>query len=225
MKPSEQIPLNLSSSSAYEREDFFVSESNNAAVSWVDKWPNWNAPAFVIIGSPASGKTHLMKVWQRGAKAIEISLNDIEKAPEVMLHNVNKNMAIDDIHLIAGNRDKENALFHLYNIAKENRGSLLTTSEKPIKDCGFTLPDLNSRLMAAPAATILPPDEELMSIMLAKIFSDKQLFVSEDVIKYIIPRIERSFKAVRELADKIDYQSLTEKKSVTIPLVKSIIEG
>ncbi len=109
-------------------------------------------------------------------------------------------------------------------MVKENQGALLVTTNNPVKDCGFKLPDLNSRLRAATATTILPPDEVLMEIMLTKIFSDMQLTVPHDVIKYIIPRIERSYTSISELAKKIDYKSLTDKKSITIPFVKSILD-
>ena len=44
-----------------------------------------------------------------------------------------------------------------------------------------------------------------------------------DVIAYIIPRIERSFSAVRELVKKIDNHSMAEQRAVTIPLVRALI--
>lgn len=224
MTNNQQLPFDLGANSAYEREDFFISSSNSEAISWLDKWPEWGSPRIlVIIGSPASGKTHLAKLWQKEHEAIEISIDNITDNSG-LLEIEAPNIVIDDINKIAGDAEREEALFHIYNIVKENQGSLLLTANNPIKDCGFNLPDLNSRLRAAAATTILPPDEDLMAIMLTKIFSDKQLSVSHDVIKYIIPRIERSFKAVRELAEKIDYKSLTDKKSVTVPFVKSILD-
>lgn len=225
MANNQQLPFDLGTNNAYEREDFFTSSSNAEALSWIDKWPEWGSPqVLVIIGSPASGKTHLSKIWQKETDAIEIDIKDIANNDYELLNISKPNIVIDDINKIAGSKDAEEALFHIYNIVKENQGSLLLTTDKPIKDCGFNLPDLNSRLRAAAATTILPPDEDLMTIMLTKIFSDKQLSVSPEVIKYITPRIERSFNAVRELAEKIDYKSLTDKKSITVPFVKSILE-
>ena len=225
MVTNKQLPFDLNNNSTYERDNFFISSSNKEAISWIDKWPDWGSPSIlIIIGATASGKTHLAKIWQQEKNAIEININNIE-AQNLELLDIDKpNIVIDDINKISGDSNKEQALFHIYNIVKENQGSLLLTTNNPIKDCGFNLADLNSRLRAATTSTILPPDEEMMAIMLTKIFSDKQLLISQDVIKYIIPRIERSFKAISDLSEKIDYKSLTEKKSVTIPFVKSILE-
>jgi len=226
MENAEQLPFNLTPRPAYEREDFFVSASNQDAISWIDKWPDWGTPSvLIIIGEDACGKTHLSKVWQKEASALEIAPNNMEQSVYMIFSKKSPKVTIDDIDSIIGDLEKEKQLFHIYNIVKENNGSLLLTIRKPVKEYNFLLPDLKSRLMAASAVTILPPDEDLMAIVLTKIFSDKQMFVSQDVIKYIIPRIERSLKAVRDLAEKIDYKSLTDKKSVTITMVKSILDS
>lgn len=225
MASSEQIPLDLSNTgTAYEREDFWVSPSNSEAVAWIDKWPEWHSPALVVMGPIASGKTHLLKVWKNKTNAQEIATDEtMEKSSELFIEQRSSAVALDGLANIVGNIEKEKMLFHIYNSLKENNGSIFITSQTPVKDYEFMLPDLKSRLMAATAVTITSPDENLMAIMLMKIFSDKQLFVPQEVINFIVPRIERSFKSVKELADKLDYMSLSGKKPITIPLVKSIV--
>jgi chromosomal replication initiation ATPase DnaA len=87
----------------------------------------------------------------------------------------------------------------------------------------LALPDLKSRLMAAPAAELGSPDDTLMAVVLTKLFSDRQIFVPQEVIEFILPRIERSFLSLRDIADKIDRRALAEKRPVTVPLVKEIL--
>jgi len=224
MNSSKQLPLDLGSRNAYEREDFWVSPSNQDAVSWIDKWPNWPSSTLIILGPASSGKTHLLQVWRKTSSGAEIIPDkNIEISVESLAAEGVKNLILDGIGSIAGNLDKEKALFHIYNLTKERQGTLVISAEKPIKDYEFKLPDLKSRLLAATTATITTPDEYLITILLSKLFSDKQIFVPQDVISFLVPRVERSFKSVNELVDKLDYQSLSGKKPITIPLVKSIL--
>ena len=223
MSKPQQLPFDLGHRHAYEREDFWVSGSNREAVAWLDKWPDWPFPALVLFGPPASGKTHLLQVWKKEAAAREISP---AKLPELSVDEVLgplKAVMIDDVLQVMGRRDHEEALFHLYNLLRERGGHLLLTASIPPWEWPLALPDLKSRLLAAPAVALRPPDDELMAVVLTKLFSDRQIFVPQEVVQFILPRIERSFLALRHLVDKIDHKALAEKRAVTIPLVREII--
>lgn len=80
-----------------------------------------------------------------------------------------------------------------------------------------------SRLLAVPHATILPPDEEALQIFLHKYFSERQLKITEDVVAYMVSRIERSFAAARTAANHMEKQSLIEKREITIPFAKKVL--
>ena len=223
MTKPEQLPFDLGTRSAHEREDFWVSRSNREPIAWLDKWPDWPAPALIIFGPPASGKTHLLQVWKKEAGAIEILLRDLHVKTLAQRLGPAKEVMIDDILPALDKPEQEEALFHLYNLLQERRGHLLLTAEKPVRDWPFVLPDLKSRLMAAPAVEVGSPDDDLMAVILTKLFSDRQIFVSQEVVQFILPRVERSFLALRQLVDKIDRRALSEKRPVTIPLVKEIL--
>lgn len=223
MKP-EQIPLELGHRRAYEREDFWVSASNRDAVAWLDKWPQWPAPVLVLFGPRASGKTHLMHVWKKEAQAKEIAASQLLQAPLDKMIGDSKSVVIDDILQIIGKPEHEEALFHLYNLLLERKGHLLLTAEHPVNGWSVLLPDLKSRLLAAPAVALRSPDDELMAVVLTKLFSDRQIFVPQEVVEFILPRIERSFLALLDIADKVDRKALSEKRPVTIPLVRDILQ-
>lgn len=218
-----QIPLDLGHRAAFEREDLWVSTANAGAVGWLDKYPDWGAPALIVYGPSASGKTHLAKVWQKktGAPAMTPenaeTLCAVSTPPSLLL--------LDDAESLIGDECAEKFLFHAYNSAKEKGGGLLLTAERAPKEWGFVLADLKSRLLAAPAVAISPPDEQLMSIVLVKLFSDRQIFVPQEVVQFITSRIERSFKALSDTVDAIDKQALAEKRAVTIPLVREILQA
>jgi DnaA regulatory inactivator Hda len=222
---NEQLPFDLAPRLAHEREDFWVSESNSAAVGWIDKWATsgWPAPALIIFGPPASGKTHLLQVWKKEAKAKELTTAQL--TPDTISRALGeaKTVIIDNVSTVAGIRVAEEALLHLYNMLRERGGSLLMTAATSPAEWPLVLPDLKSRLMAAPAVEVGSPDDALMAVVLTKLFSDRQIFVPQEVIQFMLTRIERSFLAMRQVVDRIDRQALSEKRPVTIPLVRDLL--
>ena len=67
-------------------DDFLVASSNEAAVAWLDLWPNWPAPALVIFGPAGCGKTHLAQVWRARTHAPRIDPSDlnVENVPHLL---------------------------------------------------------------------------------------------------------------------------------------------
>lgn len=200
---ANQIPLSFPVTPAMAREDFLVSDSNREALAWIDRWPHWNAPALYIYGPAGSGKTHLVSIWKSMAGS---GANVIE-----------------DVESIAGSRPQEETLFHLYNRVRQNPGSILLTGLKPLPLVKFAIPDLASRLRSCPQVAIGLPDEDLLRALLVKLFSDRQMRIDVGVIEYCITRMERSFCAARDLVTRLDQLSLTEKRPVTINLVRDLL--
>src|SRR3954471_12046435 len=50
--------------------DFLVSTSNEAAVAWLDRWPDWPGPGLALYGPPGCGKSHLADVWRLKSGAV-----------------------------------------------------------------------------------------------------------------------------------------------------------
>ena len=117
----------------------------------------------------------------------------------------------------------EEALFHLYNHTRTEKLPLLVTSARLPSALVFTLPDLLSRLKSLPLAEIAPPDDVLLSGVLRKHFSDRQLMVGEEVIDYIVKRTPRSFSALAELAAKLDADSLAQSRTLSVPFVRNYL--
>ena len=87
----------------------------------------------------------------------------------------------------------------------------------------FVLPDLASRFRAAPSVAIHAPDDMLLASILTKLFADRQLSVSSDVIAYLLPRMERSFMAAQDLVERADCRALSEKRGISVPLMRLVL--
>ena len=213
-----QFPLELVHRPALGREDFLVSTSNAEAVGWIDRWPDWPGRALALCGPEASGKTHLVHVWkERSAAApFDPSRGGAETFSA-------KAVFIDDADGIAGDRERETALFHLYNVLKESGGHLLLSGKMPPSRWPIKTPDLASRLLTLAVAELTPPDEALLSAVLVKQFADRQITVGQDVIAFLVARMERSFAAATRWVEKLDRLALAQKRKITLPLVREIL--
>ena len=214
----QQLPLDLQIRSTEEHGDFIISDCNSIAAQWVDRWPEWVGQfcALNIAGPEASGKSHLAAVWQ-------------EKTGAVLLGNLDEKLAN------LGNRphfvldlDKdspsETGLFHLFNHTREIGGSVLIISTEPVARLAWQLPDLASRMRAVNLAMIEGPDDKLLRALLHKNFIERQLYAPENVIQYLVARMERSFAAARDVVVKMDQLSLANRSQITLSLARSVME-
>lgn len=224
---ARQIPFDLGHRTALGREDFFVSPANARAVEWVDRWPDWPAPFAIVQGPPGCGKSHLCAVWARRSGALFIDPCTLADAGAEAAGALapGRPVVIDPLDPVLGSRAAETAVFHLYNLFKEQNRTALTTLRLPPAQCAFALPDLASRLRAAPLAAIAEPDDALLAAVLLKLFGDRQIAVGHEALHYALSRMERSFEAARALVDAADRLALAEKRPVTAPLLRRMMEG
>jgi len=214
-----QLTFDLPRRTALGRSDFLVSESNVAAVGWIDRWPEWPGGALVLHGPQGCGKTHLVHLWCERASAMIVAGETLDEEKVACL-------AAEGRHRIAldnADRASERALLHLHNSCLECQGSLLITARRPPGSWNFALKDLGSRLRATLAIGIGLPDDALLGAVLVKHFADRQLSVTPEVIAYLIRRFERSFAAAADIASRLDAAALRDRCAVTIPLARDVL--
>ncbi|PCI32760.1 MAG: DNA replication protein [Alphaproteobacteria bacterium] len=217
--PPVQIPFDIPVRVAFEAEDYLVTASNEAAVQWIDRWPDWNTTHCTILyGTPGCGKTHLSHVWQHksGARLVDLAT--------VNLPGNACSLIIENVDVILEDPGMQEKLFHLYNWQKEKGGTLMLTADKHPKHWQLDLPDLRSRMLASMAIEIGPPDDDLLAAVIVKQFMDRQIMVPLEVVTYLMARIERSFEAARDIVAKIDQLALSQKRKITIPLVRHLLD-
>lgn len=224
-KPLSQIPFDLPFRSAMGRADFLIGKSNVAAVGWIDKWPDWPAPMLTLHGPAASGKTHLCAVWSARSGAAFIKPERLLAEAADALFESGPALILDGLDPWIGDREAETTLFHLYNLLREERRVMMVTMRIPPSSLDFAIPDLASRFRAAPVATIQPPGDELLGALLIKQFADRQLKVGEDVIAYILPRMERSFAAAQDIVALADRMALAEKSRISVPFMRRVLSS
>jgi chromosomal replication initiation ATPase DnaA len=56
-----------------------------------------------------------------------------------------------------------------------------------------------------------------------KLFADRQLRISEDLIAYLLLRIERSFAAAQDIVAALDRAALAGQRAVTVRLARDLL--
>ena len=129
-----------------------------------------------------------------------------------------------DILLKKKVNDIEEKFLNFFNISISKGNYLLITSQKNPSNLKNKLSDLKSRLNACIVVEVKEPDQNLLGQIILSKLDSKQINVSEKSIKYLINRVERSYKSAKKIIRLIDEKSLELKLRPSISLMKKIID-
>ncbi|MCF3595980.1 DnaA/Hda family protein [Rhodobacteraceae bacterium LMO-12] len=219
----QQLSFDLPARTALGREDFFVTRANANAVAMVENWTAWPGRKLALVGPSGAGKTHLAHVWAKAANARIVSVSDLLRLDIPNL--ASGNIALEDVPMIAGNAQAEVALFHLHNLTLAEGHSILFTAHLPPVRWGLILPDLKSRMDGTVSVLVESPDDALLSAVLMKLFSDRQLSPTPDTIPYLLRRIDRSFDMARRVVASLDDAALTEGREINRKLAAEVLDA
>jgi chromosomal replication initiation ATPase DnaA len=217
MAAREQLLLDLEREPALGREDFLPAPGNREALAWIDRWPDWPAPALVLHGPEGAGKTHLARIFAARSGGRQLAPGDLAPGAPPELP---RTLVLDPALPVAD----EVALLQLYNRQRERGGHLLLTAREPAAHWPLALPDLASRLRAAPTVGLAAPDDGLLAAVLVKLFADRQIAVGDEVVGYLVRHMERSFAAARRLVAALDRHSLIQHKPVTVAMARRLLQ-
>lgn len=206
-----QLVLALDHSVSFARDDFLRGPSNAAALTLIERWPDWPDRIVAIVGPEGSGKSHLAAIWAEttGARILSAKLLSVSDLPAAFATGA---LVLEDLEFAGLD---ERALFHFLNLARENGAFVLITSRSPLSTFPVAIRDLASRMRAVPSVTVTSPDDVLLRALIVKLAADRQISVDEALVNYLANRIERSFVAVRAAIDRLDEEAMRQHRPVT----------
>jgi len=218
---------------SHKEEDFIVWQSNQDAVNVLENYEALAGKGVIIYGEKACGKSHLMKFFADKTKAV---FGHMKKLP----NNFEAPVIIEDVDLYlkaayaksgdlfdtdTTNIDEgEKNLFHFFNQMVEQNGVMVLTARTPPSKWDVHLPDLRSRLMTVPAIRIDPADEQLLKMLVIKLFADRQININPLLINYMMIHAEQSYQFMVNLVDELDRRALEANQSINKEMVKAALE-
>ena len=215
---SEQLIFNFPFKKNYLKQDFYVSENNFSAFKLIESWPNWPSRLVNIFGPSGCGKTHLINILKSKIQSMIILAKDVN-AETLTKYKIKECLIIDNFD----NNIQENTLYSIINLALQDNKYLIISSKISLKGFESKLEDLKSRLKSFVDIGIDLPTDDMIRVILAKNFSDKQIQISEKNIEFILKNIERSYEKINSFSNSIDGLSLAKAQPINLQLIKKVL--
>lgn len=227
----KQLPLSVTFREDAVFDDFLPGDNAQTVGALRHALARLDDHLLYLWGAPGAGLSHLLQasvhelqtqgldgVYLPMSECLEYGLDALEGLDELDV------VALDDIDLIAGRADWEEAVFHLFNRLRDTGRVLLVTSHASPLHQSIELPDLKSRLSWGLTFQVQPlSDEQKMDWLIWKA-RRRGLVMEPDVAAFLINRVARSMNVLVEAFDALDQRSLAEKRRLTIPFVKSVLD-
>ncbi len=228
---NEQLPLALQLR-ASARFSSYVPGPNAELLQQLQDIAAGGGEAFLLCwGASGCGKTHLLQACchastEHGRSVSYISFADNEHLPPALLEGWEQFdlVCLDDIDRIAGRRDWEEAVFHLYNRVRDRGGRLVLSASCAPAQMDLALPDLASRLgwgVVYPIHLLDDDDRHRAMQLRARLMGCD---LPDDTTRYLLRRLPRDLPALFDTLDRLDEASLAARRKLTVPFVKSVLE-
>jgi hypothetical protein len=179
-------------------QDFLVSDANALAVRHLEGWRDWTVQTSILSGPPRSGRSTLGRMFAQ----------------------ISGGAVIDDAE---GAGDEP--LFHAWNRAQLDRRPLLLIALHPPQHWAVALPDLRSRLSAAPHLRIEEPDEALALALIERGLTQAGAAWSAELPEWLHRRIERSYAGISAVIDCLNTASLSSGRKISVPFARETLQS
>lgn len=165
---------------------------------------NTDARFIYLWGASGSGKSHLLIACAALAKQSRVKL-----------------VCADDVHLLSN--DAQIELFNTYNQLRDS-GSVLIASGIAAPTQMNLRDDLATRLAWGLVYQLHPLSDEEKAQALRTHATERGMRLPDEVVEYCLRHLRRDLPTLMATLDALDEWSLTEKKPVTVPMLRKLLQ-
>jgi DnaA family protein len=170
---------------------------------------NTDARFVYLWGASGSGKSHLLSACAALAKQSRLKL----ASPDLV--------CADDVHVL--DNDAQIELFNTYNQLKDSGGVLIASgiaapTQMNLRD------DLATRLAWGLVYQLHPLSDEEKAQALRTHAVERGIKLPDEVVEYCLRHLRRDLPTLMATLDALDEWSLTEKKPVTVPMLRKLLQ-
>jgi DnaA family protein len=226
----EQLPLRFSWRDGISLDNYFAAD-NAGLVHALRLAATGDGEQFLYLwGGAATGKSHLLQAaCQQAAEQHQsvayLPLEELVTLSSEIFDGLEQLslVCIDDLQVIAGKADWEEALFHLYNRMRDAGSTLLVAASVSPAALPLGLADLRSRLSWGPVFHIQELDDADKIAALQLRATGRGFDLPDEVAQFLIRRSPRDMSSLFALLDRLDLASLAQQRKLTIPFVRNLV--
>ena len=195
----KQLLLDIKPTAAPSLQNFVAGRNAEAIASINASLSQQNQPKFIYLwGENGSGKRHLLSACKAMGGRV-----------------------VDDVHLLKN--DAQIDLFNTYNQLKEAGNSLITAGLHAPTQMGLR-DDLATRLAWGLVYQLHPLNDDEKASALKQHALERGMKLPNEVTDYCLRYLRRDLPTLMAVLHALDEWSLTEKKPVTVPMLKKLLQ-
>jgi DnaA family protein len=225
-----QLALRLSPNAVYKFSNFLFAqpEVEQALIELTES----NKDDYLYFSGEAGvGKTHLLialaeHCQSKGKSALYLSFKElVGSASADILQGLEAHqlVCLDDLNLVVGQRDWEEALFHCFNRLKEAKSQIVIAANVNPASLSFALPDLASRLATGLVLHLDDMSDEQKQLALIEQAKFRGLELDLTTAQYLMRRCGRDMHTLMSVLTDLDKASLREQRRLTIPFIRDSV--
>lgn len=230
-KLSPQLTLGLSLKNEATFANFYPARNTEIAAELKKTACGQGEKVVYLCGSRGQGSSHLLQAachhaHQYQRSSVYLPLDHLITLTPAILGGLERLdlVCLDDLHLIAGNKTWEEAVFHLYNKIHDAGKNMIISANNLPKAIQLSLPDLVSRLSSGIIFQLRSlSDSEKLSVLMMRA-GRLGISLTEEAGKYILTHCPRHMGTLFAALDALDKASLAAQRRLTIPFIKEVLE-
>lgn len=173
----------------------------------------------LLWGGPGSGRSHLLRATLAALAARgRDAASGVAAAADLAEDGV---LGADDVQHLDG--EGQIALFNACNRLKAGGGLLIATADAPPARLALR-EDLRTRLASGLVYEVQALSDHDRRAALAAYAAARGFALPAEVADYLLARVPRDLSTLRLLLDTLDRVSLEEKRAVTVPLAREVLQ-
>jgi DnaA family protein len=226
----KQMALDIGLSTRPSLEAFFAGP-NEAALNHLRLWTSGGTRAPVptyLWGETGSGKTHLLQAVHQALteQGLAVGWLDSHTFNPPEFNDEWAAVLMDDVHLY--NSEQQHTAFNWFvNALTPRTGTprwVLAAGALPPADLQLR-DDLRTRLGWGHVYGLQVLDEAARRAVLRQAAESRGLFLSDEVMSYMLNRFSRDLGSLMQLLDHLDHYAMQTQRALTIPLVRAMLEN
>lgn len=226
----KQLPLPIQPATRTGFDNFIAGGNQTVVASLRELLSGSPEQQIYLWSEKLQGKTHLLQALcheasEKGFRSAYLPLESFVDRSAEMLEGMEfmDLLCLDDLHLLFGREEWEEALFDLINRCRESYCTLVMASAEHPQSEHLMLPDLRSRLLWGPVFKMQELSEQDKLVFLNQWADVRGLEIEAAAVSFLLDRSQRDLGSLSLSLDSLDQESLAQQRKLTVPFIKSVL--